>query len=84
MSKSFSKYIASFDCFDKSLIVLSTTSGNSSVTSFATVIGAPIGIASSSFSLEFSMSARIVKKLLKKHKLKRKIIINLLWWLEVH
>ena len=43
MSKRLSKYIAFFDYFDKSLIVLSATSGS---ISFATVIGAPVGIAS--------------------------------------
>ena len=41
MSKRLSKYIASFDCFDKSLIVLSVTTGSISIASFATVIGAP-------------------------------------------
>ena len=40
MSKKVSKYIASFDCFDKSLIVLSATSGRISIALFATVIGA--------------------------------------------
>ena len=59
-----SKYIASFDYFDKSLIVLSATSGRISIASFATVIGAPVAIASASFSLAFSMSAGIKKKLL--------------------
>ena len=45
MSKRLSKYIASFDYFDKSLIVLSVTTGSISTASFATVIGAPVGIA---------------------------------------
>ena len=40
MSKRLSKHIASFDYFDKSLIVLSVTTGSISVASFATVIGA--------------------------------------------
>ena len=44
MSKSLSKYIASFDYFDKSLIVLSVATGSISIASFATVIGAPGGI----------------------------------------
>ena len=44
MSKRLSKYIASFDYFDKSLIVLSVTTGNISIASFATVIGAPVGM----------------------------------------
>ena len=38
MSKKLSKYIAFCDCFDKSLIVLSATSGSVSIASFATVI----------------------------------------------
>ena len=53
MSKRLSKYIASFDCFDKLLIVLSVTTGNISIASFVTVIGAPVGITSASFSLAF-------------------------------
>ena len=40
MGKGRSKYIASFDYFDKSLIVLSVTAGSVSIASFATVIGA--------------------------------------------
>ena len=55
MSKRLSKYIASFDYFDKSLIVLSKISGSISIASFATVIGIPIGIASASLSLIFSL-----------------------------
>ena len=65
MSKGLSKYIAFCDYFDKSLIVLSATSGGISIASFATVIGTPIGIASASLSLTFSLSTRIVKRLLK-------------------
>ena len=42
MSKRLSKYIASFDYFDKSLIVLSVTTGSISIPSFATVIGQPV------------------------------------------
>ena len=49
MSKRLSKYITSFDYFDKSLIVLSVTTGSISIASFATVIGAPVGIMSVSF-----------------------------------
>ena len=44
MSKRLSKYIAFFDYFDKSLIVLSVTTGSVSIASFATVIGALVGI----------------------------------------
>ena len=53
MSKRLSKYIASFDYFDKFLIVLSATSGTISIASFATFVGAPVGIASASLSLAF-------------------------------
>ena len=53
MSKRLSKYLASFDYFDKSLIVLSVTNVSISIASFAAVIGAPVGIVSVSFSLAF-------------------------------
>ena len=43
MSKRFSRYIASFDYFDKPFSVLSLTTGSISIASFATVIGAPAG-----------------------------------------
>ena len=63
MSKTLSKCIASFDYFDKSLIVICVTTSSISVASFATVFGAPVGIASASFSLAFSVVTGIVKKL---------------------
>ena len=72
MSKILSKYIASFDYFDKSLIVLSVTIGSISIASFAVVIGAPVGIVSASFSVSFSISTGIVKKLLKTTRNKKK------------
>ena len=58
--------------FDKSFIVLSVTTGGISIASFATVIGAPVGIASANFSLVFSSSTRIMKKLLKTARNKKK------------
>ena len=39
MSKRLSKFIASFDYFDQSLIGLSATSGSISIASIATVMG---------------------------------------------
>ena len=72
MNKRLSKYFASFDYFDKFLIFLSATSGSISITLFATVIGAPVGIESASFSLAFLISAGIVKKLLKAMRNKKK------------
>ena len=70
MSKS--KNISSCDYLDKYLIVLSATSGTISITSFATVIGTPVGIASASLSLAFSLSTGLVKKLLKTTRSKKK------------
>ena len=78
MSKKLSKYISFFDYFDKSLIVLSITSGNVSIASFATVIGAPIGITSASLNLTFSLCTGLVKKLLKAARNKKRSIIKLL------
>ena len=72
MSKRRSKYIASFEYFDKSLIVLSVTTGSISIVSFATVTGAPLRIISASFSLAFSISTGIIKKLLKTTRNKKK------------
>ena len=62
MSKRLSKHIASFDYFDESLIILSVTTVSISVASFATAIGASIGIVSTSFSLAFSISTGIMNK----------------------
>ena len=63
-SKKLSKYVAAFDYIDKVLIVLSTTSGGVSIILFMRVVGAPVGIASASFTLIFSLTTGIVKKLL--------------------
>ena len=68
MSKRLSKYIAFFDYFDKSLIVLSVTTGSIFIAPFATVIGPPIGMASASFSLSFSIFTGIVKETVKSNK----------------
>ena len=65
MSKRLSKYVAFFDNIDKSFIVLSATSGRVSITSFASVIGVPVGIENASFSFTFWLTIAIVKKLLK-------------------
>ena len=46
------------------LIVLSATTGGVSICSFTSVVGAPVGIASASFTLIFSLTTAIVKKLL--------------------
>ena len=72
MSKRLSKHIAFFDYFDKSLIVMSLTTGSICIASLATVIGAPVGIISASFSIAFSISTGLIKKLLKTARNKKK------------
>ena len=72
MSKRFSKYIPSFDYFDNSLIALSVTTGSLSITSFATVTGAPVGVTSANFTLAFSVCTGIVKIMFKTTKSKKK------------
>ena len=63
-SKKLNKYVAVFDYIDQALIVLSATSGGVSIISFTSIVGAPVGIASASFTLIFSLTTGIVKKLL--------------------
>ena len=70
MRKRFSKYIASFDYFDKSLIVLSVTTRSIPIASSGTVAGVPVGMMS--VSLAFSITTGIVKKLLKTTRNKKK------------
>ena len=60
-SQKLNKYITTFDYIDKILVVLSATSGGVSIISFTSVIGAPVGIASASFTLIFSLTTGIVK-----------------------
>ena len=64
MSKRLSKYIASFNYFDKFLF-FPVTSGSIAIASFVTVLGTPVGIESASISLTFSLSTGLVKKMLK-------------------
>ena len=63
-SKKLSKYVTIFDCIDKILIVLSVTTGDLSIISFTDVTGAPVGMASASFTLIFSLTTGRIKKLL--------------------
>ena len=55
---------AVFDYIDKVLIVLSAKTSGISITSFTSIVGSPVGIASASFTLIFSLTTGIVKKLL--------------------
>ena len=54
------------------LIVLSATSGTISIASFTTCVGTPVGIASASLSVTFSLCTGLVKKLLKATRNKKK------------
>ena len=63
-SKKLSKYVAAFYYTGKVLIVLGTTIVGVSIISFTSVVGAPVGIASASFTLIFSLTTGIIKKLL--------------------
>ena len=59
-----SKYVTIFDYIDKILIVLSAATGGVSIVSFTSVIGLPVGIGNASFTLIFSLTTGIIKKLL--------------------
>ena len=63
-SKKLNKYVAVFDYIDQALIVLSATSVGVSIISFSSIGGAPVGIASANFTLIFSLTTGIIKKLL--------------------
>ena len=63
-SKKLNKFVTTFDYIDKNLIVLIATSSGVSIISFTSIIEAPVGIASASLILIFSLTTGIVKKLL--------------------
>ena len=67
MNKKLSKFIATFDYIDK-------TSGRISIISFTSVIGIPAALASASFTLVFSLTTGIIKKLLKITKRRKNMI----------
>ena len=64
--------MTTFDYIDKILIPLSATTGGVSIISFTSNIGPPAGIASASFTLIFSLTTGIVKKLLNITRKKKK------------
>ena len=74
------KYLVSFDYLDKIFIALSASFGMLSITSYASVVGTPAGIAGSSLTLIFTICTGISKSLLnvtKKRKKKHNKIIAL-------
>ena len=50
-SKKLNKCVTVFDYINKNLIVLSATNGGVSICLFTSIVGAPVGIASASFTL---------------------------------
>ena len=74
-----SKCTAALDYTDKTLIVLSATSGGIRIICFTNIIGIPAGVISASLTLVFSLTTGITKNLLKetikKKKKHSKIII---------
>ena len=82
--KKLRKYVTVFDYKDNILIALSATAGGVSIILFTSVVGAPVGIASASFTLFFCLTG-IIKKLLSiTKKKKRKSMIKFLCWLKVN
>ena len=67
-SKKLSKYVTAFDYIGKILIVLSATSSGVCLISSASVVGARIGIISASFTLIFSLTTGMIKKITKHNK----------------
>ena len=63
-SKNLNKYFTIFDYIDKILIVLSATTSGVSIISFTNTIDNSVGIISASFTLTFSVTTGIIKKLL--------------------
>ena len=63
-SKKLNKYVTTFDYIDKILTALSVTSSGVSIISVTSIVGAPVGIVSASFTLIFSLTTEIVKKII--------------------
>ena len=96
--KKVNKYVTTFNYIDKILISLNATTGGICIISHASVVGAPIGIASTGFTILFSVATGITKKLLKttgnKKKNRDKILMlaksklnsieNLISWTLIH
>ena len=64
-SKKLRKYVTTFSYIDKILTVLNAATGGVCIISRATVVGAPVGIASAEFTVVFSLARRRIKKIIK-------------------
>ena len=67
-SKKLIKCVTVIDYIDKILIFWSSTSSGVSIISFTSIAGVPVGIASASFTLIFSIATGIIKKIIKDNK----------------
>ena len=63
-STKLNKYVIIFDYIDKILIILSAATGGISIISFTSIIGAPVRTGSATFTLIFSVTTGIIKKLI--------------------
>ena len=79
ISKKLSKCIAAFNYIDKTLVVLSATNGGISIIYFTSLIGILAGKASTIFTLIFSLTTGIIKKIVKSNKKKEEKTIKLLY-----
>ena len=84
-SKRFCKYVTAFDYIEKILIALSATSSVVCIISSASVVGAPVGRTSASFTLILFLTTGIIKKLLSiTRSNNKKSMIRFLCWLKVN
>ena len=83
-SKKLNKFFTTFDYIDKILIAVSETSNGVSIISFTSIVGAPVGIESASFTLISSLTKEIVKKLINITSNKKKSMTKILCWLKVN
>ena len=70
--KELSKYVTVLNYIDKILFVLSAVIGGVSIISFTSIVGALVGIANANFTLIFSLTTGLIKKLLSITKNKKK------------
>ena len=59
--KNLNKYITIFEYIDNILNILSETSGEVSIISFTTIVGATVGIISATYTLIFSIAKGLIK-----------------------
>ena len=82
-SKKLSKYVSAFNHMNKILIVLNAETGGVCIISHASIVGAPVGIASAGFTIIFALTIGIIKGLLKTTR-NKKSMIKFLYWLKVN